>query len=91
MELQHLPAFVVASTLLMFVPGVDMSSGHAPLEIAFLGVLFNILATSWWIGYVPLLDRVSERLRRSNVRRFLENLTGAVLVALGVRLAFERR
>jgi threonine/homoserine/homoserine lactone efflux protein len=34
---------------------------------------------------------VGDVLRRSSARRTLDAITGAVLVALGIRLAFERR
>jgi threonine/homoserine/homoserine lactone efflux protein len=81
----------VAIFFLTFLPQFVSSGGDAAFEIALLGVLFNVIATTWWIGYVFLLDRASEWLRRSTVRRVIENVTGAVLVALGVRVAFERR
>jgi threonine/homoserine/homoserine lactone efflux protein len=45
----------------------------------------------WLTSYALLVAKVSEVLRRSAVRRALNALTGAVLTALGVRLAFERR
>jgi threonine/homoserine/homoserine lactone efflux protein len=67
------------------------TSSNATAEIAFLGVFFNVIATSWWVGYVVLLERTSRWLRRSSVRRNIERLSGAVLVALGIRVAFERR
>jgi threonine/homoserine/homoserine lactone efflux protein len=53
--------------------------------------LFNVIATSWWIVYVLLLEQVSLWLRRSTVRRIIENATGAVLVPIGIRVAIERR
>jgi threonine/homoserine/homoserine lactone efflux protein len=56
-----------------------------------LGLAFNAIATSWWVGYVLLLDRIGEWIRRIEIRRVIENLSGAALVALGIRLAVERR
>jgi threonine/homoserine/homoserine lactone efflux protein len=81
----------VALFFLTFLPQFVMPGSNATAEIAFLGVLFNVIATSWWIGYVFLLERVSLWLRRSTVRRVIEHATGAVLVALGIRVAIERR
>ena len=45
----------------------------------------------WLTLYAYALDRLGVLIRRSGVRRWLERTTGAVLVALGLRLAFERR
>lgn len=81
----------VAIFFLTFLPQFVLAGQDATAEIAFLGVLFNAIATSWWIGYVLVLDRVADWLRRSTVRRVTENVTGTVLIALGLRIAIERR
>lgn len=81
----------VAVFFLTFLPQFVTPGSDANAEIALLGLLFNAIATSWWIGYVFLLDRVSEWLRRPVVHRVIENVTGTVLVGLGIRVACERR
>jgi threonine/homoserine/homoserine lactone efflux protein len=45
----------------------------------------------WLTGYAWLLDRAVTAFKSSRVRRALDVLTGTVLVALGLRLAAERR
>ena len=45
----------------------------------------------WLFGYAYVFDRLGSIMRRPAVRRWLERLTGIVLVGLGVRLAIERR
>ena len=45
----------------------------------------------WLTLYAYALDRLGALIRRSGVRLWLERTTGAVLIALGLRLAFERR
>lgn len=45
-----------------------------------------------WLGFLSLvLDRGRALIQTGAVRRWLEGISGAVLVALGVRLFFERR
>jgi RhtB (resistance to homoserine/threonine) family protein len=63
-----------------------------PAVIAFvlLGLLFCLLTFGWLSLYAVLLDRARSLFRLRNVRRAIEGMTGAVLVALGVRLAVER-
>jgi len=52
-----------------------------------LGAVFCTLTLAWLSGYALVVSRASELLRRSRLWRAIEALTGAVLVALGVRVA----
>lgn len=61
------------------------------LDLLGLGVLFAVLTVAWLSAYAVAVDRVSLVLRRPVVRRALDAVTGVVLVALGLRLATERR
>jgi threonine/homoserine/homoserine lactone efflux protein len=65
--------------------------GAGFLDLLALGVLFAVLTVAWLSAYAVAVDRVSLVLRRPLVRRALDAVTGAVLVALGLRLATERR
>jgi threonine/homoserine/homoserine lactone efflux protein len=52
-----------------------------------LGAVFCTLTLAWLSGYALVVSRASELLRRSRLWRAIEALTGAVLVALGIRVA----
>jgi RhtB (resistance to homoserine/threonine) family protein len=69
---------------------VDPARPGAP-QTLLLAAIFLALGLVWLTSYALLVARVSEVLRRSAVRRVLNALTGTVLTALGVRLAFEKR
>jgi threonine/homoserine/homoserine lactone efflux protein len=56
-----------------------------------LGVVFCFLTLVWLTAYAVAVAKAGDFLRRSGVRRALEAVTGAVLVALGLRLASEHR
>ena len=45
----------------------------------------------WLTGVAYLVGCVGELLLRERVRRWLERVTGAVLIAFGLRLAWDRR
>jgi len=55
-----------------------------------LGALFAALTLAWLAAYAIVVARVGAVLLRPRVRRWLDALTGAVLVALGIPLAAER-
>jgi threonine/homoserine/homoserine lactone efflux protein len=55
------------------------------------GLLFCLITWLWLALYATALARLRDVLRRGAVRRAIEAVTGAVLVALGLRLAAEPR
>ena len=56
-----------------------------------LGLVFCALTLVWLSAYAVVVDRAGRWLRRPSIRRAIDAVTGAVLVALGLRLAGERR
>jgi len=56
-----------------------------------LGLTFSLMTLVWLIGYAFTVAKAGDFLRQPQVRRVLEAATGAVLVALGLRLATEER
>jgi threonine/homoserine/homoserine lactone efflux protein len=55
-----------------------------------LGLIFCAMTLFWLTGYAIAVARAGDLLRRPRIRRAIEAFTGAVLVALGLRLATER-
>ena len=55
------------------------------------GLLFCVLTWLWLALYATALARLRHLLRRGAARRTIEAVTGAVLMALGVRVATEPR
>ena len=70
-----------------FVPAGD---GAFALLLG-LGLLFALMTLVWLTAYSYAVARVGRLLGRPRVRRALDAAFGVVLVALGVRLATERR
>jgi threonine/homoserine/homoserine lactone efflux protein len=80
-------AVFFTSLLPQFVP-----AGRASFTtLLALGFLFCGMTLAWLTAYAVVVARVGDVLRRSGVRRVIEGLTGIVLLALGARLALERR
>ena len=52
-----------------------------------LGAIFASITLSWLSGYAIVGARAGDLLRRSSFRRTLDGLSGAVLIALGLRMA----
>jgi threonine/homoserine/homoserine lactone efflux protein len=54
-----------------------------------LGLVFSLLTFTWLALYAGAVARAGDVLRRPRIRRAVEGVTGAVLVALGLRIAAE--
>ena len=54
-----------------------------------LGTLFCSMTLVWLAGYAWLIARAGLVLQRQPVRRWLDTITGIVLVLLGLRVAAE--
>jgi threonine/homoserine/homoserine lactone efflux protein len=65
--------------------------GSSFVTMLAFGLLFCALTWLWLALYASALARLRDVLRRGAVRRAIEAVTGAVLVALGLRLAAEPR
>jgi threonine/homoserine/homoserine lactone efflux protein len=66
--------------------------GHAVLVPSLLlGGLFVLMTVAWLSAYALVAVKASALLRRRRISAAIDRLSGAILIALGVRLALERR
>jgi threonine/homoserine/homoserine lactone efflux protein len=56
-----------------------------------LGLVFCTMTFGWLTGYAFAVAKAGDLLRRPAIRRAFDAVLGAVLVALGLRLATDRR
>ena len=81
----------VAVFYLTFMPQFMSPGDNVLVRSLAFAVAHGIMGVAWLTAYAYVLSRISVVLGRSGVRRWLERVTGGVLVALGLRLALERR
>jgi len=54
------------------------------------GLVFSLMTLAWLTAYAIAVAKAGDFLRGTRIRRILEGFTGAVLIALGLRLAVRR-
>lgn len=84
----------VATFYIAFLPQfTNASLGHVPLQIFLLGLTHNVVATIWLLALASVSGRAAEAFARNRrVRSWLEGISGAVYIALAIRmLLLERR
>jgi threonine/homoserine/homoserine lactone efflux protein len=76
---------------LTFLPQfVDRDRAVLPQTLT-LALIHVVVGLVWLTAYAHLVDRAKAVLTGPRVKAWLERTTGAVLIALGVRVAVERR
>jgi threonine/homoserine/homoserine lactone efflux protein len=83
------PKMAVFFTTLL--PQFAPAQGPAFLALLGFGLLFCLMTFAWLCVYSVVVARAGAALRRPRIRRALDAVMGAALVALGVRVAAERR
>lgn len=81
------PALLFLTYLPQFI---DESRPVLP-QIAFLAGVHIVVGLIWMTLYAHLVARAHRTLTRTDVRRWLERVTGTVLIAFGLRVAVEQR
>jgi RhtB (resistance to homoserine/threonine) family protein len=74
-----------------FLPGFVPTGAPVGSTAALLGALFVVETALWLVVVVWLVGRGSGWLSRRGVRRWLDRVTGVVLIGFGVRVAAEVR
>lgn len=78
-------------TLLVFTSVIPQLAPASPtgLELALYGTLFALVGFGSSLGYAALFARAGRGVRQSRIGAALSRVSGAILVAFGVRLATE--
>jgi threonine/homoserine/homoserine lactone efflux protein len=68
-----------------------ISPGDSALRLVLMMLAFEAILLGWLNLYGSLISRAGQSRFGTRVREVLQGVTGVVLLALGVRLAFERQ
>lgn len=79
-------AVFFASLLPQFAAG-----GGSFTTLFLLGLVFAAMTLLWLSAYALVVAKAGDVLRRSQIRRVIEAVTGGLLLALGLRIAAEQR
>lgn len=74
-----------------FLPQFVPSGANVPLTLAMLAVIWVVVDTLWYLAVIWFIGLIGPVFNSPAVRRRMEQVSGGVLIALGVRLATESR
>ncbi len=61
------------------------------LQVSFLAAIHILIGFVWLTTYASLVSRMQAAITRPRIKAALERTTGAVLIALGLRVAVAHR
>ena len=76
---------------LSFLPQFVPAGFSVPATLPLLAVLWGVVDAIWFTLVIWFIGRAKEIFARSSVRRRLTQLSGVVLIGLGLRLALDRQ
>ena len=68
-----------------------ISPGDPPLRLVLMMLAYEVILLGWLNLYGYVVSRAGQSRFGTHVRTILQGVTGVVLIALGVRLAFEQQ
>jgi threonine/homoserine/homoserine lactone efflux protein len=76
---------------LSYVPQFIDRDGSVAFQVALLGAVHIAVGFVWLTTFAWLVSRMHDVIVRPRVKASLERITGGVLIALGLRVALEKR
>jgi threonine/homoserine/homoserine lactone efflux protein len=74
----------------IFFPSLLPQFAHSFAALLVFGLVFALMTLVWLTAYAFAVAKAGDVLRRPRIRRTIDVVVGAVLVAFGIRLATER-
>ncbi|GIH26711.1 lysine transporter LysE [Acrocarpospora phusangensis] len=74
-----------------FLPQFVPAGANVPVTLALLAAVWVVVDLFWYVALIWTVGKAHAVFSRSSVRRRLEQISGAVLIGLGIRLVVESR
>jgi len=80
----------VAVFFLTFLPQFLNQNHNTFIQLLVMGLTYLILTVIWFAFYIFLIDKISAFMKKPKTQRYIQGVTGLVLIGFGIKLAFER-
>lgn len=80
----------IAVFFLTFLPQFVASNSNTFFPFLIMGVTYIVMTAIWFLFYVSLINHISAFMKRPKSKKFIEGITGAVLIGFGIGLALEK-
>lgn len=81
----------VAVFFLTFLPQFLEPGSNTFTQFMMMGLTYTLLTFVWFIIYIYLIHQLHAVMKKPAVQKWMEGITGAVLIGFGIKLALERK
>ncbi|PFY14351.1 lysine transporter LysE [Bacillus toyonensis] len=80
----------IAVFFLIFLPQFLNPSHNTFIQLLVMGLTYLVLTIIWFAFYIFLIDKISAFMKKPKTQRYIQGLTGIVLIGFGIKLALEK-
>lgn len=80
----------IAVFFLTFLPQFLNPNHNTLIQLLIMGLTYLVLTVIWFAFYIFLIDKISAFMKKPKTQRYIQGLTGIVLIGFGIKLAFEK-
>ena len=80
----------IAVFFLTFLPQFLNPSHNTFIQLLVMGLTYLVLTIIWFAFYIFLIDKISAFMKKPKTQRYIQGLTGIVLIGFGIKLALEK-
>ncbi|MCQ6281274.1 LysE family translocator [Bacillus sp. EB600] len=80
----------VAVFFLTFLPQFVSSGSSTFFPFLIMGITYTVMTAIWFLLYIYLINHISAFMKRPKTKKFVEGITGTVLIGFGIKLALEK-
>ncbi|KFM98517.1 LysE family translocator [Bacillus clarus] len=80
----------VAVFFLTFLPQFLNPDHNTLIQLLIMGLTYLVLTVIWFAFYIFLIDKISVFMKKPATQKYIQGLTGIVLIGFGIKLAFEK-
>ncbi|EJR61821.1 homoserine/Threonine efflux protein [Bacillus cereus VD115] len=80
----------IAVFFLTFLPQFLNPSHNTFIQLLVMGLTYLVLTVIWFAFYIFLIDKISAFMKKPKTQRYIQGLTGIVLIGFGIKLALEK-
>ncbi|WP_459503123.1 LysE family translocator [Bacillus sp. C1] len=80
----------IAVFFLTFLPQFLNPNHNTLVQFLIMGLTYLVLTVIWFAFYIFLIDKISIFMKKPTTQRYVQGITGIVLIGFGIKLAFEK-
>ncbi|OQP15924.1 LysE family translocator [Geobacillus zalihae] len=80
----------VAAFFLTFLPQFVAPGAHSFAPFLLMGAAYTAMTAIWFLFYISFIHYISDFMKRPKTKKWIEGITGAVMIGFGIKLALEK-